>query len=312
MSSILNATKLISTIKRRAFLPNDQVTYSNDDFLEMATEEINVFLMDQIIEARGDYLVYDITMALDINQTDYTIPSRAHGDKLRAIEIVDENGDIVYDNLSQVSMDVPTELRTANTFFVRNNKVVLSEFLLDSNHFLKMYFYLRPNKLVQVNRAATITSITPNGDSTSTLAFTTLPAHFTAQLQYDFTSAKSPNKVVKFDKTPTAINLTLKTITFNDSDILEVSVGDYVTQAEESIVPNIPTEYHPVVAQRVAVACLEGMGDEQNKQSAERKLAQMEKAVLKIVTNRVEGQPKKIRQINSPLFASIKHRNRTY
>lgn len=279
----------------------------------MATEEINIGLMDQIIEARGDYLVDYIDVAMNVDQAAYPIPSRAHGDKLRSLTIVDADGKVVYDNLNQITMDIPSELRTANTFHMENNKVVLNEHLLSSDdYYLRMKFYIRPNKLVQAARAGTITDITDNGDDTTTITLATMPSHFTSLLTYDIVSFQSPNKIVRFSLTPSGVNTTTKTITFASSLLDEVEVGDYVTKAEETIVPNIPTEFHPVVAQRVAVACLEALGDEQNKQSAERKLAQMEKSVLKIVTNRVEGQPKKIRQTNSPLLSALKNRNRTY
>lgn len=303
MSSILNSTKLISTIKRRAFIPNDQVTFSNDDFLEMATEEINIGLMEQIMEARGDYCVDFVDVAIEQDVLEYEIPNRAHGDKLRSLSVVDGNGDVIVDTLNQIQLDLPSEMRTANTFFLRNNKVVLDKNLIVPQTFLRMSFYMRPNKLVQVSRAATITSVADNGDGTTSLSCPSLPAHFTSSIQYDIVSNKSPNKIISFDITLAAINLTTKTLTIPTTHAKDVVAGCYITQAEETIVPNVPTEYHPVIAQKVAVACLEAMGDEQNKQSAERKLAQMEKSVLKIVTNRVEGQPKKIRQTNSPLLS---------
>jgi hypothetical protein len=311
MSSILNSTKLIATIKRRAFIPNDQVTFSNDDFLEMATEEINIGLMEQIIEARGNYLVDYVDHEITEGVFEYEIPSRAHGDKLRSVVIIDANGDVVLDSLQQVDLDLPSDMRTANSFHLNNNKVVLNRNLIVPQTYLRMNFYMRPNKLVQVNRAATITAIADNGDDTSTLSFATIPSHFTSSVLYDFVSCKSPNKIVKFDIAPVAVNLTTKTITIDSTTASALEIGCYVTTAEETIVPNVPTEYHPVIAQKVAVACLEAMGDEQNKQSAERKLIQMERSVLKIVTNRVEGQPKKIRQTNSPLISTIRNRYRT-
>lgn len=315
MSSILRSTDLIKTIRRRAFIPKDQSTFNEDDFLEMATEEINISLMEQIIEARGDYLVDFIDIALESDVLEYTVPARAHGNKLRAISVVDADGNLLRE-LTQVSLDTPAEDCTNISVFMRNNKVVLNEDNINEGEFLRMFFYMRPNKLVQNDRAATIVSITDGlaadgVTTTKTLSFSTIPKHFTSTIGYDIVGAKSPNKILSYDLVPTAVNLTTKTVTFTAADLsTDIAVGDYVTQAEETIVPNIPTEYHPVVAQRVAIACLESMGDEQNKQSAERKLAQMEKSVLKIVTNRIEGQPKKIRQRSGTLQAAI--RNRSY
>jgi hypothetical protein len=313
MSSVLNTQKLIDTIRRRAFIPRDQSTFTDDDFLEMATEEINIGLMDQIIEARGDYLVEYIDVEMDEDILEYTVPSRAHGNKLRDVSIVNSEGDLV-ERLTQVTLDTPGEDCSSTSFYMRNNKVVLTDGSFSDGDYLRMFFYIRPNKLVTTDRGATISTITDSssgGVDTKIVAFTTMPRHFTSALTYDITGFKSPNKILSFDLTPTDINLTTKTITFLASDWDDdIVVGDFVTMAEETIVPNIPTEYHPVVAQRVAVACLESMGDEQNKQSAERKLAQMEKSVLRIVTNRVEGQPKKIRQRSGTLHAAI--RNRTF
>lgn len=313
MSSILKSQALISTIRRRAFIPRDQSTYTDTDFLEMATEEVNIGLMDQIMEARGDYLVEFEDAPLVNDVYEYSVPSRAHGNKLRSVSIVDENGDVVSE-LTQVSLDTPAEDCSSSSIYMRNNKVVLNGRDFSTSHFLRMSFYIRPNKLVLDNRGAVITSITDSVDdsvATKVLTFTTLPGHFTSELKYDVTGAKSPNKILSYDLVPRSINLTTKAITFTAADLnADIAIGDYITMAEETIVPNVPTEYHPVIAQRVAVACLEAMGDEQNKQSAERKLAQMERSVLKIVSNRIEGQPKKIRQKSGTLNAAI--RNRRY
>jgi hypothetical protein len=96
-----------------------------------------------------------------------------------------------------------------------------------------------------------------------------------------------------------------KEISFVSSDIPNVIKGSHVTLAEESIVPNIPTELHPILAQRVAISCLEAMGDENNKQSAERKLASMEKDAGTFLDNRVEGANQKIKSRHSPLVNTL-------
>jgi hypothetical protein len=317
MSSIMLSKDLIKTIRRRAFIPRSQETFTDDDFLEMATEEVNIGLMDQIIEARGDYLVYSVDIPMSVGTSQYAVPSRAHGNKLRDAVIVNEDGDIVYE-LSQLSLDEIIDFQSNYSyqkrtyFYMLNNMLVLNDDVVKQGFFLRMYFYMRPNKLVLNERAGVIDAISDStdidGNAIKILSFTTLPKHFTNSIKYDITGAISPNKIVHFNLIPSAINITTKTVTFLASDVPSVAAGDYLTQAEETIVPNIPTEYHPVVAQRVAIACLEAMGDEQNKQSAERKLAQMEKAVLKIVTNRVEGAPKKIKNRFGTLQALNRNR----
>lgn len=370
MSSILTSDRLISSIKRRGFIPRSQETFSNDDFLEMATEEINLGLMQQLIDARGDYLVYflDVPFVADVNS--YTIPSRSHGSKLRNAKIIDENENIIHE-LTQIDLD--DEL-SHSSFYMQNDAMIMHDDAIRTEHSIRMWFYLRPNKLVLNARAGTISqlSTTTEADNLSPLAgtitaisvsataaivtcvdhgltsgkviitatdstpvidgthtftyidedtfsvpvvttvvgttgawskgldvtvatFPTFPSHFSTAFKYDVVGAESPNKIIHFNIYPNALNSVLKTISFTASEMPDLVTGDYITKAEETIVPNIPTELHPIVAQRVAVACLEAMGDAQNFAIAEKKLAQMEKSALKIITNRVEGAPKKIK-----------------
>lgn len=318
MSSILDSKALIKTIKRRSFIPNSQETFTNEDFLEMATEEINLGLMDQLMIARGDYLVQHVTLPLIQETLRYSIPDRAVGNKLRDVSIVDSKGIVVYE-MSQVSLEELNELEgpwtghTRNSFYIENNEVVLTSQTFATGYFLRMHFYIRPNKLVTNDRAAIIGAIVDNGTTTD-ITYPSSPKHFTGALLYDIVGAKSPNKIKLYNLVPVSINLNTNTITFNSSDLKNehgsyvFEAGDYLTQAEESIVPNIPTELHPIVAQRVAIACLEAMGDEQNKQSAERKLASMEKAALRMISNRVEGAPKKIKNRHGTLNQTIGQR----
>jgi hypothetical protein len=115
----------------------------------------------------------------------------------------------------------------------------------------------------------------------------------------------SPNKIIHYDVSPNIINQTQSSISFPVSKVTNLVSGSYITLAEETIVANLPTELHPILAQRVAVACLEAMGDEQNKQSAERKLKQMEDSAMTFLDNRVEGAQIKIKSKNSTLTSTL-------
>jgi hypothetical protein len=126
---------------------------------------------------------------------------------------------------------------------------------------------------------------------------------------YDLVQNISPNKITNYDLECNSVDFTLKQVSIPMSAFSEAPVvGQYLTVAEETVVPNIPTELHPILAQRVAVACLEAMGDEQNKQSAERKLAQMELNGMTLIDNRTEGSQQKIKNRHSSLKQSSFYR----
>ena len=385
MSSILKTSDLIRSIKRRAFIPSSQETFTDEDFLEMATEEINLGLVTLIQRMHEEHLVYYVDIEIIPGEKRYSIPPRAHGNKLRDVALVDENNNIF--EMHRYSLNEISDFTNTTTyinnrgFYLENNDVILNNFDTNIGQKLRMYFYMRPNILVVESKGASITNITEiveenfidsktgiitntvagnptiitsanhglsNGSKvsiTGTLALdgiyeisiidsnnfsieltsvtggdvgswklmldviqfqmTSIPDHFLDSSIFDFVQNTSPNKIIAYDIVVNSIDQTLKTVSFKKSEVDHVGLGSYVTVAEETIVPNVPTELHPILAQRVAVACLEAMGDEQNKQSAERKLANMEKDANTFLDNRVDGANLKIKSRHSPLVNTL-------
>jgi hypothetical protein len=389
MSSILKTGDLIRSIKRRAFIPNSQESFTDDDLLKMATEEVNIGLVPLIQRMHEEHLIYFIDIDVEEGRKRYPIPSRAHGNKLRDVALIDEN-DNVFEmhrySLSEISDFTNTTTYINNRgFYLENNDIILSNFDTAIGYKVRMYFYMRPNHLVVESRGASVELVTeaseldqinpksgaitniisgsstvmtsanhglqtgqlvqisganttPSIDgfheilyidaSTFSIAFTTtsvgsttanyntalkvkklrltaMPTAFLQNSLFDFVQNTSPNKILHYDIQFNSINQVSKEISFVSSDISNVIKGSHVTLAEESIVPNIPTELHPILAQRVAISCLEAMGDENNKQSAERKLASMERDAGTFLDNRVEGANQKIKSRHSPLVNTL-------
>lgn len=385
MSSILKTSDLIRSIKRRAFIPSSQETFTDEDFLEMATEEINLGLVTLIQRMHEEHLVYYIDIDVVPGEQRYAIPPRAHGNKLRDVALIDENNnafEMHRYSLTEISDFTNTTTYINNRgFYLENNDVILNNFDTAIGQKLRMYFYMRPNVLVTEDKGASISSITnlveedfinsksaiisntiagnptiitsanhglTSGNKVSISGTVSLngiyeitvidsnnfsielasvtggdvgswklmldviqfqldqvPDHFLTNPLFDFVQNISPNKIISYDIQLNSIDQTLKTISFKKEEVDHVPVGSYITVSEETVVPNIPTELHPILAQRVAVACLEALGDEQNKQSAERKLANMEKDAGTFLDNRVEGAIQKIKSRHSPLVNTL-------
>lgn len=388
MSSILTSNALIKSIKRRAFIPSSQESFSNEDFLEMATEEVNLGLVPLIQRMHEEHLIYYVDVPLVIGVNRYPMPPRAHGNKLRDVALIDENSNIF--EMSRYSLNEISDFTNTTSyvnsrgFYLENNDIVVVNFEVNMGHKLRMYFYMRPNSLVvdekgtsiqQIQEVTEVDQINPNSGvitsistgaistiisnnhnlqnaskiiitgSNSTpsidgvyevsiidqntftipvtvnvtgttgewqlgivckkLTLATFPTEFTENSLFDITLHVSPNKIVSYDVTVNSYNQLTKTLSFPLESTEGISIGNYVTLAEQTIVPNIPTELHPILAQRVAVACLEALGDEQSKQSAERKLATMERDAGTFLDNRVEGAAQKIKSRHSPLVNTL-------
>jgi hypothetical protein len=168
------SSELIEAVKRKISMPITQVTFSNDEILDFANEELFLAQVPSIMQYHEEYLVYRQTIPLVAGINKYDIPDRAIGMKLRDLFYKDSNG-----NLSEMSNSGSTnqdyfQQNTFGTniprfFYVENNSIVLtSDIPAGAMGSLEMTYYLRPNSLVPNDRAAICTHfvkrITVNGE----------------------------------------------------------------------------------------------------------------------------------------------------
>jgi hypothetical protein len=160
---------------------------------------------------------------------------------------------------------------------------------------------MRPNTLVKDAAVATITSI---NRTTGAIVVDKVPTTYKIDLTFDFVKRNSPHSIMtKIDGTPaidvavTNIQSSAKTITVSDVSFIpnNLQVGDYISIAGESCIPNVPTELHMVLAQRVACRVLEAIGDTAGLANANQKLQDMEGKTAVLLDNRVEGAVHKVK-----------------
>lgn len=290
---VLTSSELIRSIKRRAMIPSDQNTFTNDDLLEMLNEEIQYFGIPHLLRSHEEYLLVSEDIPLVEGQKKYAIPYRAIGNKLRDLSYV--VGDSVYE-MHRVSIEDVSDYGYSGgnpyDFYLENNKIVLMGELSDTDASLRMHFYLRPNEFVLEERAGKIQNIDTNSGIVTLEEF---PSVFSGSPVMDFIKFQNPNIIIKYDITPISVDSNTRTVTFTTTDLpSDLQVGDYINIAQETVVPQLPVELHPVLAQRVAVAALEALGDQEGLASAQRRLEMMETSTNDIIDNRVEGAPEKI------------------
>lgn len=311
MSNTLTSDALVKSVKRRASIPSDQSTFTTEDILEILNEEMDMFGVEHLLSVHEEYLVYSIDIDLVSDQREYTIPYRAIGNKLRDVAYVSPDGSLY--ELSRISLEELSDFRSTfidtgtDLFYVKNDKIVLVSEQQTSSAKLRMFYYLKPNSLTVTKNVATISNI----DLVSgIITISNFPSDFSNVPDMDFVQHKSPNKIYSYDITPLSVNSTTKTVTFDSTDIpSDIEVGDYITPRTLTPVPQLPTELHPILAQRAAVAILESLGDTEGFQVASNRLQKMEQSVLSIIDNRVEGAPQKIVSRYNPLRETQKGRH---
>ena len=315
MSSYLTTDSLIESVKRRASIPESQVTFQDSDFLAFANEEIAIGLLPVIMQFHEEFFVYDKEIPLVANKSAYSIPSRAVGSKLRSIFYKDSSG-----NLQEMARIQPEDImyfRSAgsgnqyNQYYIQNNTVVLAQDVGASpSGSLLMYYYMRPNQLVAESRVSVITAI---DTVTGVITVDTVPSVFSSSSTFDLIEANGAHRTKALDLSASNVNSSSGMITFDADDLpSDLEVGDHINLSGESVIPQMPDDLHSVLAQRVAARCLESLGDQAGLQSANAKLTEMELKMGNLIDNRTENNPPKVNNLRGILRQGRQYSRRRF
>lgn len=304
MSKFYTTDTLIESVLRRASIPLTNITFEEVDFLAFANEEMDLGIIPHVLTFHEEYFVRTDLVTLEPNVNRYQIPSRAVGGKLRELAYQDNGGNIF--EMSRVKVDdIATYQNNViqsgfTLFYVEGDEICLLP--LTGNNptgFLRFSYYLRPNEIVSQSRVSIVTNV---NRVTGEISVDKVPDNITFGDVLDIVQTKSPHRTLKVDVTPMAIDNAGKTFTFDLADIPSNLVpGDQIALAEETIVPQIPTDLHSMLSQRVAARCLESMGDAAGLQAANVKLTEMEQKTGTIIQDRVEGASLKVVNKHSSL-----------
>jgi hypothetical protein len=301
MARYLTSKTLLDSAKVRCMLPATQVTFTDEDLLRFANDEMDTAVVPYVMSFHEDYFLFQSDIPLETAIANYQIPYRAAGNKLRDVFFKDERLQL-YEMTRILVEDLPffqgdgtgSSNSPLRAFTLQNNEIVLASTSSSFNvtGWLNTYYYIRPSQLVDTSRSMTITAI---NRTTGVVTVSSVPANFSIGSTIDFIQTKSPHRCHSIDKVITNIDSVTTEITFAVADIPRaLVVGDYICLAEECIIPQIPTDLHPMLAQRIACRCLEALGDVQGLQTANAKLVEMETKMGTVVDDRVEGAPMKV------------------
>ena len=318
----MTSTELLASIKLRCASPISQVTFTDEDLLSFAQEETELKLLPSILAVREEFYVTVATIPVVAGQNNYEIPYRAIGNKVRSIFYEQSPGNLI--SLANIPMEL------LNNYSTNSFPYQFAGFVLENDHLklvpnigttvngnLILRYYLRPNNIVKMSRGARIRSIDRTTGvievSNGSTGANTVPSNITITGQIDFIKGKSTNKTYSFDIDPASVNASGGTITFATTDIpSELVVGDWICNAGETVIPQVPPELHVMLAQAVACRVLESLGDTQGLQNANQKLAEMETKLLSVIDNRIESPFRKVLNTNTQLTKGRISRRRYY
>ena len=158
----MTSNKLISAIKRKISFPISQQTFTENEILDFANEEMFISQVPDILKYHEEYFVFTTDVQLVPNKTKYAIPDRAIGMRLRDLFYTDANNN-VYEMTRINAADKAIFDRNTGSdnslaaYYLENNSIVLTpNNIINPTGFLRFNFFLRPNQLVLDERASII------------------------------------------------------------------------------------------------------------------------------------------------------------
>lgn len=210
------STDLLNAIKRKISFPVYQSTFSDNDLLAFANEEMMISQVPSILQYHEEYFVFYRDIPLNYAVSRYPVPSRAIGMKLRDATYMDTNG-----NLFEMTRIMPGD----KTYFNRNisNSTNVHKFYMEGNEIvltpvitsppsgqLRIFFFLRPNQLVVNSRAAIIQNFNQTLSIIDNSTLVVESSNFTLQGQsfVPVASITGTNQfLIGVDATATALNI---------------------------------------------------------------------------------------------------------
>lgn len=303
---------LIESIKRRAAIPQSQKTFTNDDFIAFLNEEMSLGLVPSVLRMKEDYLLVTLDIPLEQNKTQYTIPVRAIGNKVREISFKDTNDNVLEMTRIQIG-DLPYYSSNNNSlyaYYIANNVINLMSATPTVSGFLSISYYIRPNQLVLLSNVGIIQSI---NRTTGEIFLDKIPSGFSVTADFDLVQHTSPHKCLSIDLSVTSVNALTKSVVVDIANIPEqLSAGDHFCLAQQSAIPQIPSDLHVILAHRAAARCLEAQGDLEGLQAANAKLAEFEKNTENLIDDRVEDSPKKIINRHNAIRSGLSNRRNRF
>ena len=289
---------LLASIRRRASIPSTATTGSADaDLLAYVNEELQLHMTAQLVQVREEYFLRHSDTALT-STTVYRIPTRAIAGALRNVQLLDNSGKPVV-QLSRLSQEKLAEYKNqtqAVGYLVEGNNIRLYPTASwGGATTLRLSYFERPSEVVAIGNGTRAITVINTGTNQVTVSSTT---GFTTSTKVDFIRGTPGFETMTIDVTPTNVASTVLTFSSLPTGL---AVGDYVSLAETSPVPQLPSEFHPILAQRAAIRFLAAVNDGEQLAVARGELGRMEAALGVLTAPRVEGGPRKIFQMNGTL-----------
>ncbi len=287
----VTSDRFLEGLKRRVTIPANQPLMTDQSFLDLANDVIRDRMVPLFLSSNQNYFVTFVDLPMTQGVKKYPIHYRAIGRALRdlklkhsldSIRMVDMRLIALEDEHLFINQTLPTG------FYFSGDSIMVVPEPNANVYILRQFFNLQPNKMVTMDKAARVTSV--SGDVVS---IDGKPDTFQAGVLIDFIQGKAGCGTLSYD---VAIGSASSTqLVFATGTVpTDLAAGDYIALAQESPVMQLPDEAQQLLETCVADRVLYAIGDYEGSQALQKDAVVQERNLLKIIEPRIEGEQTKI------------------
>jgi hypothetical protein len=300
MSIDYSVNALLTSVKQRSMNADNQNLLQNADIVRIASEELQAVLIPYIESVKGEYWVVYEDIPFVQGQIMYTIPQRATGTKWRDVCLMDmQNNRVLLNYINPEDMKSSWAYSPYQFGFypeADHINLFLGNLVGSGNYkSVRMYYFRRPNTLCTTLQSDSATAnagqVVSFNAVTQTITLDYAPPAWTTSTQFDIVNSLPP-----FDSrvdNATITNISGFVLTFANPLPSDLSVGDWVSEANFSPIPQIPVECQRLLEVLTAARILQYTGDPAF-QVMQAMAESMKKDLFQVLSPRIDGSPRKI------------------
>lgn len=302
MSIDYSVNALLTSVKQRAMTASNQNLFQDSDIVRFASEELQSVVLPFIESVKGEYFVNIQDQTFVQGTTNYTMPQRATGTKLRDACLLDFQGNEVF--LPYINPeDLKSSWYATSLFgcYPQGDQIVI---VLGNNPVagnyasVRMKYFRRPNVLCTTGSGGNAGQVVSFDTVAKTITLDFAPTTWTTSTAFDIVNSLPPFQARVDNATIT--NISGFVLTFTSALPSGLSVGDWVSEANFSPIPQIPVECHRLLETLTAARMLQYSGDP-SFQVFQAQAEQQKKDLNYILNPRVDGVARKM-PIRNPLW----------
>lgn len=239
----MNAAELIQSIKLNGSVAENQVQYSDEAILRLASEEQRERLIPFVMSMTEGYLEYTILQDIDVNKSKYRISPRAVLGAVTDVSIL-SGVNISHLNLVSRSSVLTNEAGATDSFYYEGSSIVLYRKPSQTGVLLTTV-NLRPSEITKLSNHSQAIAF----DSVlQTVQVSSLPSGFQVGALIDFQERTSGFELIGIDNQILSINTNTNEITFKSPLPDTMSLGVWLCPAATTPIPQVPEDLHSTLA----------------------------------------------------------------